>query len=244
MRGRARRPHAPRPESAARGRCRPGGGAARSPRASLDRARPARSSGATPRSLSIVRLPSGVAIETTVPVPVSTSGPRTSTPATRAPRARSGRGRSSARLPMKRARPPRPRPRRRRSPPGPRLRPWFAHKCPYLPRSALRVGRSRRAKSPSVQIICGIFRDVDTERGRRLRSFLLGGLVGSVAGLAAAGRMRVRASRKARARPRASRPSSRRPATRKSSSARTSRRAARLELRGARRERGVWPSGG
>jgi hypothetical protein len=34
---------------------------------------------------------------------------------------------------------------------------------------------------------------VDTDRGRRFRSFLLGGLVGSVAGLAAAGRMRVRA---------------------------------------------------
>jgi hypothetical protein len=44
-----------------------------------------------------------------------------------------------------------------------------------------------------VQIICGIFRNVDTERGRRLRSFLLGGLLGSAAGLAAAGRMRVRA---------------------------------------------------
>jgi hypothetical protein len=34
---------------------------------------------------------------------------------------------------------------------------------------------------------------MDTERGRRLRSFLIGGLVGSLAGLAAAGRMRVRA---------------------------------------------------
>jgi hypothetical protein len=33
---------------------------------------------------------------------------------------------------------------------------------------------------------------MDTERGRRLRSFLIGGLVGSLAGLAAAGRMRVR----------------------------------------------------
>jgi hypothetical protein len=43
-----------------------------------------------------------------------------------------------------------------------------------------------------VQIIYGIFRDVDTDRGRRVRSFLLGGLVGSVAGLAAAGRMRMR----------------------------------------------------
>ncbi len=36
------------------------------------------------------------------------------------------------------------------------------------------------------------FRYMDTERGRRLRSFLIGGLVGSLAGLAAAGRMRVR----------------------------------------------------
>jgi hypothetical protein len=44
-----------------------------------------------------------------------------------------------------------------------------------------------------VQIICGIFRDVDSDRGRRFRSFLIGGLVGSVAGLAAAGRMRMRA---------------------------------------------------
>jgi hypothetical protein len=43
-----------------------------------------------------------------------------------------------------------------------------------------------------VQIICGIFRQVDTDRGRRLRTFLLGGLVGSAAGLAAAGRMRMR----------------------------------------------------
>jgi hypothetical protein len=34
---------------------------------------------------------------------------------------------------------------------------------------------------------------VDGERGTRLRTFLLGGLVGSVAGLAAAGRMKVRA---------------------------------------------------
>jgi hypothetical protein len=33
---------------------------------------------------------------------------------------------------------------------------------------------------------------VDTERGRRLRSFLIGGLLGSAAGLAAAGRMRVK----------------------------------------------------
>jgi hypothetical protein len=33
---------------------------------------------------------------------------------------------------------------------------------------------------------------VDGERRRRLRPFLLGGLVGSVAGLAAAGRMKVR----------------------------------------------------
>jgi hypothetical protein len=44
-----------------------------------------------------------------------------------------------------------------------------------------------------VQIICGIFRQMESERGRRLRSFLLGGLVGSLAGLAAAGRMRVKA---------------------------------------------------
>jgi hypothetical protein len=33
---------------------------------------------------------------------------------------------------------------------------------------------------------------MDGDRGRRLRSFLLGGLVGSLAGVAAAGRMRVR----------------------------------------------------
>ncbi|MGH3030923.1 MAG: hypothetical protein ACRDNE_09195 [Gaiellaceae bacterium] len=33
---------------------------------------------------------------------------------------------------------------------------------------------------------------MDGERGRRLRSFLLGGLVGSAAGLAAAGRMKVK----------------------------------------------------
>jgi hypothetical protein len=42
---------------------------------------------------------------------------------------------------------------------------------------------------------------VDTERGRRFRSFLLVGLVGSVAGLAAAGRMRVRARPAKRATP-------------------------------------------
>jgi hypothetical protein len=35
---------------------------------------------------------------------------------------------------------------------------------------------------------------MDGERGSRLGSFLIGGLVGSVAGLAAAGRMRVRAA--------------------------------------------------
>jgi hypothetical protein len=34
---------------------------------------------------------------------------------------------------------------------------------------------------------------MDTERGRRFRSFLIGGLIGGVAGLAAAGRMRVEA---------------------------------------------------
>jgi hypothetical protein len=33
---------------------------------------------------------------------------------------------------------------------------------------------------------------VEGERGKRLRPFLLGGLVGSLAGLAAAGRMKVR----------------------------------------------------
>jgi hypothetical protein len=33
---------------------------------------------------------------------------------------------------------------------------------------------------------------MDTERGRRLRSFLIGGLVGSLAGVAAAGRLRVK----------------------------------------------------
>jgi hypothetical protein len=34
---------------------------------------------------------------------------------------------------------------------------------------------------------------VDTDRGRRLRSFLLGGLLGSAAALAAAGRVRMKA---------------------------------------------------
>jgi hypothetical protein len=34
---------------------------------------------------------------------------------------------------------------------------------------------------------------MDTDRGKRFRSFLLGGLIGGVAGLAAAGRMRVQA---------------------------------------------------
>jgi hypothetical protein len=42
---------------------------------------------------------------------------------------------------------------------------------------------------------------MDPERGRRFRSFLLGGLVGSVAGLAAAGRMRVKARPGRRATP-------------------------------------------
>jgi hypothetical protein len=32
---------------------------------------------------------------------------------------------------------------------------------------------------------------METERGKRIRSFLIGGLVGSAAGLVAAGRMRV-----------------------------------------------------
>jgi hypothetical protein len=35
--------------------------------------------------------------------------------------------------------------------------------------------------------------EMDTDRGKRLRSFLIGGLVGSVAGVVAAGRVRVRA---------------------------------------------------
>ncbi len=42
---------------------------------------------------------------------------------------------------------------------------------------------------------------MDGERRRRLRPFLLGGLVGSVAGLAAAGRMKVRARPRARETP-------------------------------------------
>ncbi len=42
---------------------------------------------------------------------------------------------------------------------------------------------------------------VDSERGRRLGSFLIGGLVGSVAGLAAAGRMRMKARRRPRTTP-------------------------------------------
>ncbi|MBD0316927.1 MAG: hypothetical protein ICV71_00290 [Thermoleophilia bacterium] len=42
---------------------------------------------------------------------------------------------------------------------------------------------------------------MDSERGRRLGSFLIGGLVGSAAGLAAAGRMRVKARRAPRTTP-------------------------------------------
>jgi hypothetical protein len=42
---------------------------------------------------------------------------------------------------------------------------------------------------------------VDGDRRRRLRPFLLGGLVGSIAGLAAAGRMKVRAQQKVRETP-------------------------------------------
>jgi hypothetical protein len=42
---------------------------------------------------------------------------------------------------------------------------------------------------------------VDTERGRRFRSFLLGGLLGSAAGLAAAGRMRMKARPRTRRTP-------------------------------------------
>jgi hypothetical protein len=42
---------------------------------------------------------------------------------------------------------------------------------------------------------------MDTERGRRFRSFLIGGLLGSAAGLAAAGRVRVRARPPKRATP-------------------------------------------
>jgi hypothetical protein len=42
---------------------------------------------------------------------------------------------------------------------------------------------------------------VQSERRRRLRPFLLGGLVGSVAGLAAAGRMRVRSQARRRGSP-------------------------------------------
>jgi hypothetical protein len=42
---------------------------------------------------------------------------------------------------------------------------------------------------------------LDTDRGKRLRSFLIGGLVGSVAGVVAAGRVRVRARPAKRATP-------------------------------------------
>lgn len=42
---------------------------------------------------------------------------------------------------------------------------------------------------------------MDGERGGRLGSFLIGGLLGSVAALAAAGRMRVREARRPRATP-------------------------------------------
>jgi hypothetical protein len=42
---------------------------------------------------------------------------------------------------------------------------------------------------------------VDSDRGSRLGSFLVGGLVGSVAGLAAAGRMRVKEARRPRTTP-------------------------------------------
>ena len=42
---------------------------------------------------------------------------------------------------------------------------------------------------------------MDGERGKRLGSFLLGGLVGSVAGLVAAGRMKVRPSPRRRESP-------------------------------------------
>ncbi|HEY3070152.1 MAG TPA: hypothetical protein VGJ34_07530 [Gaiellaceae bacterium] len=42
---------------------------------------------------------------------------------------------------------------------------------------------------------------MQSERGRRLRSFLLGGLLGSAAGLAAAGRMRMKSRPAKRATP-------------------------------------------
>ncbi|MDQ3866298.1 MAG: hypothetical protein M3304_05670 [Actinomycetota bacterium] len=42
---------------------------------------------------------------------------------------------------------------------------------------------------------------MDSKRGRRVGSFLIGGLVGSAAGLAAAGRMRVKARGAPRATP-------------------------------------------
>ena len=42
---------------------------------------------------------------------------------------------------------------------------------------------------------------MDGERRRRLRPFLLGGLVGSIAGLAAAGRVKVRAKPRRRETP-------------------------------------------
>jgi hypothetical protein len=42
---------------------------------------------------------------------------------------------------------------------------------------------------------------VDSERGRRIRSFLLGGLLGGAAALAAAGRARVRERPKRRVTP-------------------------------------------
>ena len=101
----APRPGPSRGAASARG-CSRGRAATRSRRARRRRARPARSSVATPRSLSIVRAPSGVAIETTVPVPASTSGPASSTPRPRSSSARIRPAGSPARLPRKRERPP------------------------------------------------------------------------------------------------------------------------------------------
>jgi hypothetical protein len=42
---------------------------------------------------------------------------------------------------------------------------------------------------------------MESERGRRIRTFLIGGLVGSLAGVAAAGRMRVKPRTKTRTTP-------------------------------------------
>ena len=124
--------------------------------------------GAIPRSVNIVRFPSGVATETTVPVPPPRPGPASSTPRAASSSASMIPAASSARLPMNRARPPSAPSTRRRLPPGRPGPPACGRKCPCPRRSARQAGRRRRGAGRRGCRSSGA-RSLQSPRGERAR---------------------------------------------------------------------------